>query len=34
MSPNDRMRLTRFIDAPAAMPIEEPALINHLLIRA
>ncbi len=34
MSPNDRMRLTRFIDAPEAMPIEEPALINHLLIRA
>jgi hypothetical protein len=34
MSPNDRMRLKRFIDAPAAMPIEEPALINHLLIRA
>jgi len=34
MSPNDRMRLKRFIDAPAAIPTEEPALINHLLIRA
>jgi len=34
MSPNDRMRLKRFIDVPAAIPIEEPALINHLLIRA
>lgn len=34
VSPNDRMRLKRFIDAPATMPIEEPALIDHLLIRA
>jgi hypothetical protein len=34
VSPNDRMRLKRFIDAPAAMHIEEPALIDHLLIRA
>jgi hypothetical protein len=34
MSPNDRMRLKRFIDAPAAMHIKEPALIDHLLIRA
>jgi hypothetical protein len=34
LSPNDRMRLKRFIDAPAAMHIEEPALIDQLLIRA
>jgi len=34
VSPNDRMRLKRFIDALAAMHIEEPALISHLLIRA
>ena len=34
VSPNDRMRLNRFIAAPAAMHIEEPVLINHLLIRA
>ena len=34
VSPNDRMRLKRFIDAPATMHIEEPALIDHLLIRA
>ena len=34
VSPNDRVRLKRFIDAAAAMHIEEPALINHLLIRA
>jgi hypothetical protein len=34
VSPNDRMRLTRFIDVLAAMHIEEPALIDHLLIRA
>jgi hypothetical protein len=34
VSPNDRMRLTRFIDALAAMHIEEPALLSHLLIRA
>ena len=34
VSPSDRMRLKRFIDVPAAMYIEEPALIDHLLIRA
>ena len=34
VSPSDRMRLKRFIDAPAALYIEEPALIDHLLIRA
>jgi len=34
VSPDDRMRLKRFIDDPAAMRIEEPALHNHLLIRA
>ena len=36
VSPNDRMWLKRFIDAPAAIRIhiEEPALIDHLLIRA
>ena len=34
VSPNDRMRLKQFIHTPAAMPIEEPALIDHLLIRA
>ena len=34
VSPDDRMRLTRFLDAPAAMHIEEPALLDHLLIRA
>ena len=34
VNPNDRMRLERFIDAPAAKHIEKPALINHLLIRA
>jgi hypothetical protein len=35
MGPNDRMRLKRFIHTPAAMHIEEPALIDHhLLIRA
>jgi hypothetical protein len=34
VSPNDRMRLKRFIDIPAAVQIEEPALIDHLLIRA
>ena len=30
----DRMRLTRFLDAAAAMHLEEPARIDHLLIRA
>ena len=34
VSPHDRMRLKRFIDAPATMHTEEPALIDHLLIRA
>jgi hypothetical protein len=34
VSPNDRMRLKRFIDTLAALHIEEPARINHLLIRA
>lgn len=34
VSQNDRIKLKRFIDAPAAMHIEEPALIDHLLIRA
>ena len=34
VSPNDRMRLRRFIDVPAAVQIEEPAFIDHLLIRA
>jgi hypothetical protein len=34
VSPNDRMRLKRFIDLPAAVQTEEPALIDHLLIRA
>ena len=34
VSPDDRMRLKRFIDPPAAMHIEESALLDHLLIRA
>jgi len=34
VNPNDRMRLKRFIDAPVAMYIEEPGLIDLLLIRA
>jgi hypothetical protein len=34
VSSDDRMRLTRFLDALAAMHIEEPALTDHLLIRA
>jgi hypothetical protein len=34
VSPNDRMRLTRFIDGLASMHIEKPALLSHLLIRA
>ena len=34
VSPNDRMRLKRFIDPPTAMHVDEPALIDHLLIRA
>lgn len=34
VSPNDRMRLKQFIAPPAAKDIEEPALLDHLLIRA
>ena len=34
VSPNDRMRLKRFIDTLAAIHIEKPALLSHLLIRA
>ena len=34
VSPNDRMRLKRFMDAPAVVQNEEPAFIDHLLIRA
>lgn len=34
VSPNDRMRLKRFTEAPATMHIEAPTLIDHLLIRA
>ena len=34
VNPNDRLRLKRFIDAPAVKHIEKPALIDHLLIRA
>jgi hypothetical protein len=34
VSPKDRMRLKRFVDARAAIRKEPPALIDHLLIRA
>jgi len=34
VSLDDRMRLERFLDAPAAIHIEESALFSHLLIRA
>ena len=34
VSPNDRMRLKQFIKDPATVPLEESALIDHLLIRA
>ena len=34
VSPNDRIRLKRFMDVPAAVQNEEPAFIDHLLIRA
>ena len=34
VSLNDRMRLKRFIHTSPDMPTEEPALIDHLLIRA
>ena len=33
-SSDDRMRMTRFLDAPAPMHIEDPPLTDHLLIRA
>jgi hypothetical protein len=34
LSLSDRSRLKRFIDAHAAIQLEEPASIDHLLIRA
>jgi hypothetical protein len=34
VSQNDRIRLKGFIAALTTMPVEEPALIDHLLIRA
>ena len=34
VSSDDRMRLQRFVHTPSAMQIEEPALIDHLVIRA
>ena len=34
VSSDDRMRLTRFLDAPVPMHIEAPVLTDHLLIRA
>jgi hypothetical protein len=34
VSPTDRIRLKQFTDGLAAMHIEKPALITHLLIRA
>jgi len=34
VSSDDRMRMTRFLDAPAPMHIEDPPLTDHLLIRA
>ena len=34
VSPNDRMRLKRFMDVPAAVQNKEPAFTDHLLIRA
>jgi hypothetical protein len=34
VSQTDRLRLKRCIDAPAARHIEQPALTDHLLIRA
>ncbi|MEO8340082.1 MAG: hypothetical protein ABI604_10245 [Nitrospirota bacterium] len=34
VSPNDRTRLKRVIDPSAAMHIEEPSRLSHLLIRA
>ena len=34
LSLNERMRMKRIVDVHAAMHIENPALIGHLLIRA
>jgi hypothetical protein len=34
VSPNDRMRLKRFLDDPAAILTEGPTRMGHLLIRA
>jgi hypothetical protein len=34
ISPNDRMRLKRFIDASSGIQIGGATIINHLLIRA
>jgi len=34
LSLRDRSRLKRFIDVPGAIQLEEPASIDHLLIRA
>lgn len=34
VTPNDRIRLKRFVEAPAIMQINAPALIDRLLIRA
>jgi hypothetical protein len=34
VNPQDRMRLKRFVEARAAIPQEQPPLINRLLIRA
>ena len=34
VSPSDRMKLKRFIDTPTAMRTDEPAFIDHLLVRA
>jgi hypothetical protein len=34
VSPNDRLRLKRFIDGPTAMHAKEPGFSDHLLIRA
>jgi hypothetical protein len=34
VSQNDRMKLKRFINTPTAMRTDEPAFIDHLLVRA
>jgi len=34
VSQHDRMKLKRFIDTPTAMRSDEPAFIDHLLVRA